>query len=82
MQDLSQFLALFLQPQDIQIKAIKLTRWHKDENALGSYSNYKVGTTENHFTQLSKPINHALWFIGEHTTPKINSYAHGAYLSG
>lgn len=41
-----------------------------------------MGTTEQDFIEISKPINDKLWFIGEHTHPKLNSYAHGAYVSG
>jgi len=44
-----------------------MTRWHLDENTLGSYAYYKIGTTQQHFNQLRKPIQKRFWFIGEHT---------------
>lgn len=59
-----------------------MSRWHKDEDSLGSYCYNKVGTKKQHFEQFRKPIKKTIWFVGEHTHPHLNSYAHGAYETG
>jgi len=59
-----------------------MTRWHLDENSLGSYCCNKIGTKKEHFETLRKPIQNRFWFVGEHTHPKLASYAHGAFETG
>lgn len=59
-----------------------ITRWDQDIFAQGAYSFYQVGTEKEHFQKLATPINSKLYFAGEHTEPKDNSNAHGAFKSG
>lgn len=58
------------------------TSWETDPYALGSYSFYKVGTTDDDFKQLLKSIDGKVWLVGEHTHPNQSSYVHGAYQTG
>jgi len=59
-----------------------LTKWHLDEDSLGSFSYFKVGTTKQSFEQLNKAIDKKLWLIGEHTNSNKNGCINGAYESG
>lgn len=61
---------------------ILITRWDRDENSMGSYSFYKVGTTIEDIIHLRQPIQKKLWFIGEHTHPRYFSMTHGALQTG
>lgn len=64
------------------VKNYTLTRWEEDENTLGSYSYFAVGTTRQHFRDLRTPVNDKLWLVGEHAHPRLASNVHGAYDSG
>ena len=47
-----------------------MTRWHEEENSLGSYSFVKVGQDiEKVSTELRKPLDNKLWLVGEHLHP-------------
>jgi monoamine oxidase len=80
--DFGKFLTNFVDQSEFQIEEAMMSRWHKDEDSLGSYCFNKVGTRVEHFEQFRKPIDNKLWFVGEHTHPKLSSYAHGAYETG
>ena len=41
-----------------------ITRWEQEAYSRGSYSYYKVNTTQAHFQTLSTPIDQKLWFAG------------------
>lgn len=58
------------------------TKWHTNENTLGSYSYTAVGTEMQHFDDLAEEVNDKLFFAGEHTNADYYSTVHGAYLSG
>ena len=80
--DFDEFISLFLDDDEYDLEQVKLTRWHLDEHAFGSYSYYKVGTTKQRYQQLRQPIQNRFWFIGEHTHPESFAFAHGAYETG
>ena len=80
--DLNEFLSNFIPAGDLDLREVKMTKWHKEEHSLGSYCYSKVGTTRHHFQQLRKPIESKVWFIGEHTHPRSMGTAHGAYETG
>lgn len=82
MKDFSKFLTKFVDQSQFEIEDALMSRWHKDEDSLGSYCFNKVGTRKEHFEQFRKPIHNKLWFVGEHTHPTLSSYAHGAYETG
>jgi monoamine oxidase len=55
-QDFQQFLTQFIDPSLAEIEEVKMSRWHKDENSLGSYCFNRIGTKKEHFLQLRKPL--------------------------
>lgn len=81
-EDLLKFLQGFGFKEAVEIKAIEVTRWHKDPDSLGSYSYFPVGTTVADVETLRSPINQKLWFIGEHCHPIMNACAHAAFETG
>lgn len=60
----------------------KITRWYADPFSYGAYSFIAVNGDANAYRELSKSINHRLFFAGEATNAKFPSTVHGAYLSG
>ncbi len=80
--DFDDFLGLFLDDDEYELEAVKMTRWQHDEHSFGSYCYNKVGTTKQHFKQLRQPIQNRFWFVGEHTSPDNFAFAHGAYETG
>ena len=66
----------------IEVLKVRLTRWDADENCLGSYSFYKVGTTQEDIIGLRQPIDNKIWLVGEHTHPSLFSMTQGAYQTG
>lgn len=72
----------FFHNHEIKVKNIKLSRWDSDNNSLGSYSFYKVGTTKDDIIELRHPIANRIWFVGEHTHPLMSSMTQGAYQTG
>jgi monoamine oxidase len=79
---LNKYLWLFFDEPDFEIKEVEYTNWHRDPNFQGSFSFFKLTTNPNDFAVLSKPIDKRLWLIGEHTHPKLNGLAQGAYETG
>lgn len=53
--DFVSFLKGFFK-EEIKVKDYTMTRWHKDENSLGSYCFLRVGTTEEDLLRLREPI--------------------------
>lgn len=60
----------------------KVTRWGADNFAGGSYSYTGVGSTNADYYELSKPLDHRLFFAGEATEVRYPATVHGAYMSG
>ncbi|MEM7478208.1 MAG: FAD-dependent oxidoreductase [Planctomycetota bacterium] len=59
-----------------------ITRWEKDEFALGSYSNMAKGATPADRVALAAPVKDTLFFAGEATHSDFPSTVHGALMSG
>ena len=60
-----------------------MTRWHQEEESLGSYSYIKVGHDQATCSKvLRKPIDGRIWLVGEHLHPTMNACAHSAYQTG
>jgi monoamine oxidase len=59
-----------------------ITRWSKDQFALGSYSYIKPGSTGDISNDLAEPVGESLHFAGEATHREHPSTVHGAYMSG
>lgn len=76
------YLKKFPTLEEVSVLDLELTKWHADPNALGSYSYYRVGCTDEHFDSLAAPISNKVWMVGEHTSPEHNYFLQGAYNSG
>jgi monoamine oxidase len=63
-------------------KKVLVSRWGKDEFALGSYSFFGVDMEDADFQAFEKPLENKLFFAGEHTNVEYRGTVHGAYLSG
>ena len=59
-----------------------VTKWGLDEFSFGSYSYTGVGSSNNDFYELSKPLDNKVLFAGEATEVNYPATVHGAYLSG
>jgi polyamine oxidase len=59
-----------------------VTRQGEDPWQRGSYSFVPVGATLQDIEALARPLGGALMFAGEHTSPTMFGWAHGAFLSG
>jgi len=81
-QDFRRFLGRFVDLSTIEIEGARASRWHKDQHSLGSYCYKTKGTKDKHFKDMRKPIEHKMWFVGEHAHPSEMSYANGAYETG
>ena len=55
--------------------------WGSNPLYLGSYSNEKVGVTDQTYADLAAPLGH-LYFSGEATSSKYSGFVHGAYFAG
>ena len=55
--------------------------WASNPLYLGSYSNTKVGVTDQTYADLAAPLGR-LYFSGEATSNKYNGFVHGAYFAG
>jgi predicted NAD/FAD-dependent oxidoreductase len=62
--------------------ASRISRWHADPFAGGSYTFVAVGSTGADCDALAEPANCRLFFAGEATHRKYRGTVHGAYLSG
>ena len=71
LQDLDKFLKKFkFMKEEVKIKDLKMTRWHKEEHSLGSYSYLKVGQDIKEVSKLlRKPLSDKVWLVGEHLHP-------------
>jgi polyamine oxidase len=59
------------------------TRWADDPFTAGAYSTHDLGVPSRKLrARFESPMNHRLFFAGEHTSPDRPSTVHGAYLSG
>ena len=80
--DVKKNMELFFPNKDIIIKDLIVSKWNTDKNSLGSYSFYKVGTTQEDMISIRHPIENKIWFVGEHTHPTLSSMTQGAYQTG
>ncbi len=60
----------------------RITRWHNDPYAMGSYSYLPKGVSMDVYHRLANSIDNKLFFAGEATSADDHSTVHGAYLSG
>ncbi|MGI0089654.1 MAG: flavin monoamine oxidase family protein [Nitrosopumilaceae archaeon] len=60
----------------------KVTKWGSSEFTRGAYSYTGVGSTNDEFYELSKPVMNKVFFAGEATEVKYPATVHGAYFSG
>lgn len=81
-EDVIKTLKLFFPEKDIRIKDLLVSKWNTDQNSLGSYSFYKVGTTQGDIIDIRRPIDDKIWFVGEHTHPTLSSMTQGAFQTG
>lgn len=61
--------------------AFLLSRWARDQFALGSYSHIPVGATDADYYYLGQPVG-PLFFAGEATNRRFPGTVHGAFFSG
>lgn len=82
--DMKKFLKKFqFEKDEIKIRDFKMTRWHQDEDSMGSYSFGKVGHDQEACSDiLRKPIDGKIWLVGEHMHPTMYACAHAAYETG
>ena len=72
----------FFPEREINVKDLLISRWDSDKNSLGSYSFYKVGTSQDDIIEIRHPIADRIWFVGEHTHPTLSSMTQGAFQTG
>jgi monoamine oxidase len=60
----------------------RISRWHHDPLARGSYSYLPPGATPDDRAQLGTPVDERLFFAGEATATDFPATVHGALLSG
>lgn len=60
----------------------KVTHWHNDPFAGGSYSHIPPGASSDDFNALSAPIGQRVFFAGEATIADYFGTVHGAFISG
>lgn len=58
------------------------TGWHRDPDALGSYSVVRPGGRATDRSVLAEPVGPRLWLAGEHTVADFPGTVHGAWHSG
>lgn len=58
------------------------TRWSNDPFSYGSYTFNGVNNSSKDYDDLGNPIDNKLFFAGEATIARGNSFVNGAYLSG
>jgi len=83
-EDLQRFLRKFtFSKEETTIRDFRMTRWHQEENSLGSYSFVKVGHDQEEASAvLRKPLGGKVWLVGEHMHPTANACAHAAFETG
>lgn len=62
--------------------AVLATTWHRDPDALGSYSVVLPGGRAADRATLADPVGPRLWLAGEHTVTDYPGTVHGAWHSG
>lgn len=62
--------------------AVLATGWHRDPDALGSYSVVRPGGRAADRAALAEPVGPRLWLAGEHTVTDFPGTVHGAWHSG
>ncbi len=67
--------------REIELEALKVTRWQANPFSMGAYSHVPVGSSARDFQALAQPIGPIL-FAGEATVAEHHATVHGAYLSG
>lgn len=84
MVDFKNFLQKFkIVKEEIKIREFKMTRWHEDEYAMGSYSFIRVGHNQERCSDsLRQPIDGKIWLVGEHLHPTMYACAHSAFETG
>lgn len=60
----------------------KVTRWHTDPFAGGSYSHIPPGASPADYDALAKPVAQRVFFAGEATIADYFGTVHGAFISG
>jgi monoamine oxidase len=63
-------------------EAVRCTAWHRDPDALGSYSVVRPGGRAEDRATLAEPVGPRLWLAGEHTVTDYPGTVHGAWHSG
>lgn len=63
-------------------EAVRATGWHRDPDALGSYSVVRPGGRAADRAALAEPVGPRLWLAGEHTVTDYPGTVHGAWHSG
>uniref|UniRef100_A0A914I0B2 Lysine-specific histone demethylase n=1 Tax=Globodera rostochiensis TaxID=31243 RepID=A0A914I0B2_GLORO len=75
-----------LEPVDFRV-----SRWHRDKFALGSYSYMGLNSSPDDYDTLARPVHPndgtssttpRVFFAGEHTNRQYPASVHGAFLSG
>lgn len=62
--------------------AVLMSRWHRDPEALGSYSVVRPGGRAEDRRVLAEPVGPRLWLAGEHTVSDFPGTVHGAWHAG
>lgn len=63
-------------------EAARRSAWHRDPDALGSYSVVRPGGRAEDRATLAEPVGPRLWLAGEHTVTDYPGTVHGAWHSG
>jgi monoamine oxidase len=67
---------------EVSVIEYKITRWGKDEFALGSYSFFKYNSNPTHCDTLRENVDLKLFFAGEACYKNNLGVLHGAYSTG
>lgn len=67
--------------REIELEALKVTRWQANPFSMGAYSHVPVGSSARDFEALAQPVG-PIHFAGEATVAEHHATVHGAYLSG
>ncbi|KAJ6257827.1 hypothetical protein Dda_7616 [Drechslerella dactyloides] len=61
---------------------VVVTRWRSDPFACGTYSYIAAGSSGADYDTIAEPMDHQIFFAGEHTNRHYPATVHGAYISG
>ncbi|CAO3694392.1 unnamed protein product [Rhizopus stolonifer] len=81
-QEIQKVLDLMFPFQSEPIQDIILPRWHQHPLFKGSYSNWPIGASQKHHTNMRAPLKNRLWFAGEAMSADYYGFLHGAWLEG